>query len=99
MATVSLGSHIVLSLFPKSDRETRIRILQEPGSLLITTGNVYTDYLHTIEEVAVDENLNEDTVVNWTLLSDPEHWRGDHRRETRTSLTFRDVIKVISIKI
>jgi len=76
-----------------------MRILQEPGSLLITTGTVYTDYLHSIEEVEVDENLSEETVVNWSLLSDPEHWRGDHKRETRTSLTFRDVLKVIAIRI
>ena len=99
VATVSLGSHIVLSLFPKSNKGEQIRILQEPGSLLITTGTVYTEYLHAIEEVEVDENLSEETVVNWSLLSDPEHWRGDHKRETRTSLTFRDVLKVIAIRI
>lgn len=96
---MSLGSHIVLTLFPKSERETRIRILQEPGSLLVTTGTVYRDYLHAIEEVEVDEDLNGETVANWSLLSDPEHWRGDHKRGIRTSLTFRDVLKVIAIRI
>ena len=99
MATVSLGSHIILSLSPKSNRELQMRVLQEQGSLLITTGVIYTDYLHAIEEVEVDKNLSEETVVNWKLLSDPEHWRGDHRRSTRTSLTFRDVLKVISVRI
>jgi alkylated DNA repair protein alkB family protein 6 len=99
VATVSLGSHISLSLTPKSNRALQMRILQEPGSLLITHGSVYTDYLHGIEEVEIDENLSEETVANWNLLSDPEHWRGDHRRSTRTSLTFRDVLKVIRIGI
>jgi alkylated DNA repair protein alkB homolog 6 len=95
---VSLGSHIVLNLSPKSNKDVRIRILQEPGSLLITTGRVYTDYLHGIEEITVDQNLNEETVANWSLLSNKEDWRGDKERRLRTSLTFRDVLKVVKIK-
>jgi alkylated DNA repair protein alkB family protein 6 len=66
--------------------------------LLITTGEVYTEYLHEIDEIHVDENLNETTIANWSLLSDPEHWRGDKERQMRTSLTFRDVLKVVKIK-
>jgi hypothetical protein len=46
----------------------------------------------------VDENLNEDTVVNWSLLGDREGCAGDLVREMRTSLTFRDVLKVVKIK-
>ena len=95
---MSLGCHIVLNLQPKSDRNTKIRILQEPGSLLVTTGKVYTEYLHGIEEVTIDEDLNEETVANWQLLSDAEQWRGHIERQTRTSLTFRDVLKVAKIK-
>lgn len=95
---MSLGSHIVLNLQPKSDRNTKVRILQEPGSLLITTGKVYTDYLHGIEEVTVDKDLGDETVDNWSLLSDRDQWGGDKERQTRTSLTFRDVLKVIKIK-
>jgi len=95
---VSLGSHIILNIFPKSDKESKIRILQEPGSLLITTNQIYTDYLHEIEPITVDENLNENTVVNWSLLSNQNEWTGNIKRKVRTSLTFRDVLKVVKIK-
>jgi alkylated DNA repair protein alkB homolog 6 len=98
VATVSLGSHVVLNLLPKTDKSKKIRILQEPGSLLVTTGTVYTGYLHEIEEITVDENLNEETVVNWAFLADKEKYTGNQTRQVRTSLTFRDVLKVIKIK-
>jgi alkylated DNA repair protein alkB homolog 6 len=74
------------------------RILQEPGSLLITTDYVYGDYLHGIEEVMVDKDLNERTVANWSLLGNVGKYERDVDRKTRTSLTFRDVLKVIRVK-
>lgn len=89
----------MLNLYPKTDRNTPIRILQEPRSLLITTGEMYTEYLHSIEEVHVDENLDEVTVANWDQLSDSEKWKGDIKRQTRISLTFRDVQKVVKLKV
>ena len=64
----------------------------------MTTGKVYTDFLHEIEEINVDENLREDTVVNWEFLGDKEKYRGSQPREIRTSLTFRDVLKVVKVK-
>jgi alkylated DNA repair protein alkB family protein 6 len=67
--------------------------------LLITTGEMYTDYLHGIEEITIDEDLNGKTVVNWPLLSNPDRWMGKIERQTRTSLTFRDVLKVVKIKL
>jgi alkylated DNA repair protein alkB family protein 6 len=73
------------------------RILQEPGSLLITTGAAYRDLLHGIEEVEVDEGLSPETVANWSLLGDAEGIvknGGRNERSTRTSLTYRDVLKV-----
>jgi len=73
------------------------RILQEPRSLLITTGPAYTDLLHGIASVEVDENLGPETVVNWNLLSNPGVFaNGRNERETRVSLTYRDVLKVSS---
>ncbi|KAF2708752.1 hypothetical protein K504DRAFT_477201 [Pleomassaria siparia CBS 279.74] len=75
------------------------RILQEPRSLLITTGTAYTDLLHGIASVEVDEHLNRDTVANWDLLGDAkavEEKGGTLDRETRVSLTYRDVLKVSS---
>jgi alkylated DNA repair protein alkB homolog 6 len=87
-----------LNIFPKQDKSLPHRVLQEPRSLLITTGDIYTEYLHSISETCVDENLGESTVVNWPLLQNPESWHGTVPREIRTSLTFRDVIKVVKLK-
>ena len=75
------------------------RILQEPRSLLITTGAAYRDLLHGIEPVAVDENLTRNTVANWDLLGESavlEEAGGRNERGTRISLTYRDVLKVSS---
>ncbi|KAI4236731.1 MAG: hypothetical protein L6R40_006075 [Gallowayella cf. fulva] len=110
VATVSLGAPIVLDVYRKPasgesmDAQPAYRILQEPGSLLISTGGMYTEHLHGIAEVDVDENLHggKGGVVNWDMLS-PE-WKkrfgeagGKWERETRVSLTFRDVVKVKSL--
>ena len=103
VATVSLGSHIVLDIKPKVNDITGEnmgkaygwRVLQEPRSLLITTGKLYTDCLHGISEVMIDENLGGDTIANWHLLGDRTPFAGGQAaRERRISLTFRDVIRV-----
>ena len=102
VATVSLGSHIVLDIYAKKhgeSRETeekhRWRILQEPRSLLITAGALYRDHLHGIAETTADEDLNKNGVVNWNLVGGKEDFAdGAKKRETRVSLTFRDVLKV-----
>ena len=103
VATVSLGSHIVLDIKPKVnntigesiERARGWRVLQEPRSLLITTGTLYTDCLHGISEVAVDGNLDHENIANWNLLGDRTSFaEGQAARERRVSLTFRDVIRV-----
>jgi alkylated DNA repair protein alkB family protein 6 len=96
VATVSLGSHIVLDVKPKDQAKgAGWRILQEPRSLLITTGELYTECLHGISEIEVDEHLHAEDVANWELLGDKEAFaEGQAVRETRVSLTFRDVRKV-----
>ncbi len=114
VATVSLGGSICLSLTPKSTSEEPAvndersgeerwnkptRILQEPRSLLITTGHAYECLLHGIDAVEVDEGLNADTVANWSLLDNKsavEAAEGRNVRATRISLTYRDVLKVSS---
>ena len=103
VATVSLGSHIVLDIKPKVN-DTIFesiggaqdwRVLQEPRSLLITTGKLYTDYLHGISEVKIDESLGHGSIVNWNLLGDRTPFaEGQAARGRRVSLTFRDVIRV-----
>lgn len=111
VATVSLGGTVCLSITPKSAAEDTgsellkpqykvpTRILQEPRSLLITTGNAYESLLHGVDPVEVDEGLNADTVANWSLLDNQNVFQdagGRNLRQTRVSLTYRDVLKVSS---
>ncbi|EST05880.1 Alpha-ketoglutarate-dependent dioxygenase AlkB-like protein [Kalmanozyma brasiliensis GHG001] len=93
-------------------------ILQEPRSLLITTGRVYKSYLHGIAEREVDNAAQLVQVANANLLDDSQlrsmvgkakakldagaaetQQNGKVEeaslpRDTRLSLTFRDVEKV-----
>lgn len=100
VCTVSLGASLCLNIYSTKEdgalNTTPVwRILQEPRSLLITTGSMYTDYLHGIEDVDKDVDLSESTVANWDLLRSPEEFAsGVNQRQTRTSLTYRDVLKV-----
>lgn len=109
VATISLGGSIVLEVWEKLDSSRaeqsdirKFRILQEPGSLLVTTGEAYTSLLHGISPITVDEDLRAETVVNWDLLGDKarvENAGGVNVRETRVSLTYRDVLKVSKVGI
>jgi alkylated DNA repair protein alkB family protein 6 len=108
VATVSLGGTIVLDIVFKTGVEgdeakvKRWRVLQEPRSLLLTTGAAYTDTLHGIAEVEQDEGLEAQSVANWSLLSGGareavEANGGVSERTTRISLTYRDVKKVSNV--
>jgi alkylated DNA repair protein alkB family protein 6 len=113
VATVSLGGSVCLEITAKatsveetdtddaakSTYNVPTRILQEPRSLLITTGDAYRDLMHGVPAVEVDEDLNAGAVANWSLLADTERivQAGDRSlRQTRVSLTYRDVLKVSS---
>jgi alkylated DNA repair protein alkB family protein 6 len=102
-ATVSLGSHTVLEIYKKNEQGEREktptwRILQEPRSLLITSGSMYTDTLHGIANLSVDEDLNDGSIVNWQSLAEKTPYEtGRCERETRISLTYRDVYKVTKL--
>ena len=103
VVTVSLGAAIVLDVYAKGagagmGREPEWRILQERRSLLITADEMYTDCLHGIRGVDVDEGIGEGGVVNWALVGNKEEFRdGKNVRGTRVSLTFRDVVRVKSL--
>ncbi len=104
MCTVSLGASLCLNLYRSKDDGAldptpAWRILQEPRSLLITTDSLYTDYLHGIDDIDEDVDLTPDSgVINWSLLRDPDVFAGGRNsRETRTSLTYRDVLKVSKV--
>lgn len=109
VATISLGGALVLDLYEKGAseddggceegrRRPRYRVLQERRSLLVTTGKLYTDFLHGIAETMRDEGLGPESVCNWDLLREKDRYEcGWLERETRISLTYRDVIKVAKV--
>ncbi|KAF2972768.1 hypothetical protein GQX73_g833 [Xylaria multiplex] len=100
VCTVSLGASICLNIHETKEDGTLNqnpiwRILQEPRSLLITTADLYTEYLHGIDDIMEDTELSEQTIANWSLLRpDLTLHNGRNPRRTRTSLTYRDVISV-----
>lgn len=107
VATVSLGASTVLDLYPKGQRRDgegeesprpQYRILQERRSLLITRKKIYTEFRHGIAETSKDEDLDAHSICNWDLLREPDRYRcGWVERETRISLTYRDVLKVAKV--
>ncbi|KAJ8132793.1 hypothetical protein O1611_g830 [Lasiodiplodia mahajangana] len=100
VCTVSLGASICLGIHEMREDGTvnktpAWRILQEPRSLLITTADLYTDYLHGIDDITEDIGLSEETIANWSLLrSSSTFHHGRNPRQMRTSLTYRDVLNV-----
>lgn len=63
-------------------------------SLLITADKLYGSHMHGIAEVTVDESLGPETIANWYQLGATDQIHdGKLKRETRTSLTYRDVLK------
>ncbi len=103
VCTVSLGASLCLNLYQSKedgalDPKPVWRILQEPRSLLITTDSLYAGYLHGIEDIQEDIDLSPETVANWDLLRSPSDFDGGRNaRKTRTSLTYRDVLKVTKL--
>ncbi|KAK7417493.1 hypothetical protein QQZ08_011610 [Neonectria magnoliae] len=103
VCTVSLGASLCLNIHRSKDDgaldpEPAWRILQEPRSLLITTEKLYTDYLHGIADIEEDIELSAKNVANWDLLRDTDTYAdGRNVRQTRTSLTYRDVLGVSKI--
>ncbi|KIJ18305.1 hypothetical protein PAXINDRAFT_175391 [Paxillus involutus ATCC 200175] len=86
-----------------------LSVFLEPRSVIITTGDLYTSHLHGIDEATHDNFMGngrlrcqtgEEVVVsNWQAVQaegmrDVLHFGGTLSRETRFSLTCRDVEKV-----
>ncbi|KAI0166509.1 hypothetical protein GGR57DRAFT_27957 [Xylariaceae sp. FL1272] len=100
VCTVSLGASICLNIHEMKkdgalENVPSWRILQEPRSLLITTADLYTNYLHGISDIQEDADLSDTTIANWALLGSPGSFQsGRNPRQLRTSLTYRDVISV-----
>lgn len=87
------------------EQRPRFSILQEPRSLLITRGSAYKLFLHGIAERTSDDAVHLAAVTNGDMLSTVslrdtvvKAKKGDQdillHRQTRFSLTLRDVEKV-----
>ena len=97
ITTVSLGSHALLDFYPKTEPPLKLEfsLLVEPGSLLVLKDDLYTSYLHGIEEVEADTmtdkvvcSSRKDTAAGQVLA-----------RTTRVSLTIRHVPNTKKLKI
>jgi alkylated DNA repair protein alkB family protein 6 len=82
VATISLGSHTVLDLYPPGDTVTTpaFSITLEPRSLVVLQDDAYTQWRHGIAERITDQT---DTI--------------ERPRSTRISLTYRQVARPIRI--
>ncbi|KAM4060225.1 calpain [Hirsutella rhossiliensis] len=93
-------NHVLVNEYPPGvgimPHKTAPRIGQSCALLLITTESLYTDHFHGISDIDEDVDLSaEGGVVNWSLLGNPQEYAsGRNMRETRTSLTYRDVLSV-----
>ena len=88
IATVSLGCHTILDLYPKSKDgiESEFSLLLEPRSILILSGDFYTDYLHGIKESSKDQ-IPHSKILN--SIDSSNSMFSQTRNQTRISLTFR----------
>eukprot|EP01102_Stenamoeba_stenopodia_P009707 TRINITY_DN2871_c0_g1_i1.p1 TRINITY_DN2871_c0_g1~~TRINITY_DN2871_c0_g1_i1.p1 ORF type:complete len:161 (+),score=36.72 TRINITY_DN2871_c0_g1_i1:360-842(+) len=103
VAILSLNSHAVMRFRPhptkfKDTMPPAFSLLLERRSLLIFRDDVYTKYLHTIEEKTHDRIDNDDTIHNL-----PSKYEGKGQeivldRDTRISLTIRRVKKILKTK-
>lgn len=96
------------------DTTPSLSLLLEPRSLVITTSALYTDHLHGISEVQEDHLITHDSgrndgetvgirVANYEMIRGEDEKKavmhgGILQRQTRYSLTCRDVGKVVSIR-
>lgn len=97
VTTISCGSHTVLEFLENNEKRAKIcDLLLERCSLVIIKDDMYTKYLHSIREV--DEDLvagcaNLDNCMQKYSLNEKL------KRDTRVSLTIRNVPKVLKIKL
>jgi alkylated DNA repair protein alkB family protein 6 len=105
ICTVSLKSHTVLSFYETIDEsaascktlEERLlfQLLLQPRSLLVLKGDLYEKYLHGIDEIHSD--VVTDCVKNADICR--TSIGQELSRDTRISLTIRNVPKTSKVKI
>lgn len=98
IATISCGSHTILEFLENNESRKKVcDILLEPLSLVIIKDDLYSKYLHSIYERKIDK-LTEDC-INISFTGDKRLVGDILERNTRVSVTIRNVPKVLKIKI
>lgn len=102
ISTISCGSHAVLRFHENDaldDRKIVCQLLIEPRSLVIFKDDMYTKYLHSIDEVTSD--LVTSRLLNLKYCDDTfrEHCNENVDRLRRISLTIRHVPKTTKIHL
>lgn len=103
ISTISVGSHTVLHFYAQDsgeepitnlDDRKRFSFLIEPRSLLVLQQEMYTKYLHGIEEVSEDV-----VATKFSNLQNQPEKDTVLKRGTRFSLTIRHVPRTTKLKI
>lgn len=97
IATISCGSHTVLEFLDSVNRNLICNILLERRSLVIVQYDMYKIYMHSIDEISEDKISDKCANLHYcnSNISD-----GDIlQRDTRISLTIRNVPKVCKLKL
>ncbi|XP_011293094.1 alpha-ketoglutarate-dependent dioxygenase alkB homolog 6 isoform X2 [Musca domestica] len=110
--TISCGSHTVLQFSKRENRETSaecndgessanrevlFKLILEPRSLLILKDELYSEYLHSIDEVESDVLC--DRICNYENCETTYKMGDSLLRGTRISLTIRNVPKTTKMKL
>lgn len=81
VATLSLGSHAILHLVPRtlsdastgttptvgSDQATKVSVFLPARSLIVLSETMYSDWMHSIEAIKVDSIESLMSTVNWDV--------------------------------
>lgn len=98
VTTISCGSHTILNFLENNEhRENICTLLLERCSLVIIKNLMYSMYLHSIKEV--DFDIIDEGCVNLPNCAKRYFVGNKLKRDTRISLTIRNVPKVIKIKL
>lgn len=96
ITTITCNSHSVLEFRNNNvDRDIVCKLILERGSLVIITDDMYSKYLHSIDEI--DTDIIDSTIAN---IEQSSVKLGDVlKRGTRISLTIRNVPRVIKTNL
>ncbi|XP_044757908.1 alpha-ketoglutarate-dependent dioxygenase alkB homolog 6 [Coccinella septempunctata] len=98
VTTISCGSHTILNFLENNVQRDKIcEFLLERRSLIIIKNDMYTKYLHSIDETKFDV-ISDDT-VNLEYCCGEYNTGETLERQTRISVTIRNVPKVLKVKI